>query len=79
MTTIQQKLKTLTDRQLEVLKLVWKGDKQTVIASELGITLKTVEHHIATIKDKLGLLSYRHIPTIKEYELMIIFKNILEK
>lgn len=78
MPTIQQKLKTLTDRQLEVLKLVWKGEKQSVIALELGITLKTVEAHVAIVKDKLGLVSYRHIPTIKEYELMLTLKNILE-
>ena len=45
----------LTDRELEVLRLVGLGLTQSEIASQLDISPKTVESHRGRIKEKLGL------------------------
>ena len=47
----------LTARQMEVLRLVAEGCTGKQIASELGISLKTVESHKACISRQLGLRS----------------------
>ena len=46
---------TLTDRELEVLRLVARGRTNPGIAHELGITEHTAKEHLANILDKLGL------------------------
>ena len=48
-------LERLSDRELEILRLIGQGQQTKVIASRLGITTKTVETHRARIKDKLAL------------------------
>jgi len=48
-------LRTLTDREREVLMLMAKGLSNVAIAGQLTVTLKTVESHIARVFDKLGL------------------------
>ena len=48
-------LRNLTEREREVLLLMAKGLSNTAIASQLTVTLKTVESHIARVFDKLGL------------------------
>ena len=45
----------LTDRELEVLRLVARGRTNPSIAQELGITEHTAKEHLANILDKLGL------------------------
>lgn len=45
----------LSDRELEVLRLLGMGTKRGKIASLLGVSTKTVEAHRARIKDKLGI------------------------
>lgn len=45
---------SLTERELEVLKLVALGYSNIEIADKLCISIKTVENHKARIKDKLG-------------------------
>jgi DNA-binding NarL/FixJ family response regulator len=45
----------LTDRELEVLRLVARGRTNPGIAHELGITEHTAKEHLANILDKLGL------------------------
>jgi DNA-binding NarL/FixJ family response regulator len=47
----------LTDRELEVLKLLARGLPQKAIASELYISTKTVATHIQRILTKLGVHS----------------------
>ena len=43
----------LTARELEIMKLVNEGYKQTEISKELNITLATVKKHIASVYCKL--------------------------
>jgi DNA-binding NarL/FixJ family response regulator len=45
----------LSDRELEVLRLMGRGYSTGEIASELHRSVKTVEAHRANIKEKLGL------------------------
>ncbi|HEX6947776.1 MAG TPA: AAA family ATPase [Acidimicrobiia bacterium] len=45
----------LTDRQLEVLRLIAEGLGNDEIASMLYISKKTVEHHVSAIYTKLGV------------------------
>lgn len=48
-------LECLSDRELEILRLIGQGQPPKAIAAQLGITAKTVETHRARIKDKLAL------------------------
>jgi DNA-binding NarL/FixJ family response regulator len=45
----------LTQRQLEVLKLIAEGNSTKEIAHVLGVSAKTVESHRATIQQRLGI------------------------
>lgn len=45
----------LTDRELEVLKAVARGERSKEIAARLGITERTVKAHLASIYNKLGV------------------------
>jgi DNA-binding NarL/FixJ family response regulator len=45
----------LTDREIEVLRLVARGNSNREIAAMLGITPKTAGHHIEHIYDKVGI------------------------
>ncbi len=57
----------LTDRELEVLRLVAAGQTNRAIAAELGISEKTVARHLSNIFAKLGLSS-RAAATAYAYE-----------
>jgi DNA-binding NarL/FixJ family response regulator len=48
-------LASLTSRELQVLRLVGRGQPNTVIASSLFIAETTVKTHVAHILTKLGL------------------------
>ena len=50
-----KQVKQLTRRELEVLKLVAQGSGNKWIASELGRSIKTVDHHRENIMKKLGI------------------------
>lgn len=47
----------LTDREVEVLRLVARGASNKEVARRLGITAKTVAHHVAHVYDKTGCRS----------------------
>lgn len=55
--TYAQNCESLTDREQDVLKLVCKGMKNKLIASELFITETTVRHHLTSIFEKLKVNS----------------------
>src|SRR5262249_19093313 len=48
-------VETLTNRELEIFRLLGQGLGTTQIAAHLHISHKTVETHPARIKEKLGL------------------------
>lgn len=50
-------LNPLTRRELEVLRLLAKGNTNRQIASLLGLSMRTVENHRANLMGKLGLVS----------------------
>ena len=45
----------LTDRELEVLRLVTRGLPNKLIARELGISEKTVKAHLTTVFQRIGV------------------------
>lgn len=47
----------LTPRELEVLRLLAKGNTNRQIAALLGLSVRTVENHRANLMGKLGLVS----------------------
>jgi DNA-binding NarL/FixJ family response regulator len=51
----------LTDRELEVFRLIGEGHATRQIAEELHISVKTVESYQAHIKEKLSLRSAREL------------------
>jgi HD-GYP domain-containing protein (c-di-GMP phosphodiesterase class II) len=48
---------TLSDREMEVLRLVARQHSNKAIARSLGISPKTVERHVTHVYDKLGVIS----------------------
>jgi DNA-binding NarL/FixJ family response regulator len=51
----------LTDRELEVFRLIGEGHSTRQIAEQLHISIKTVESYQAHIKEKLSLRSAREL------------------
>ena len=49
----------LTDRQLDVLALISEGLTNAQIAERLVLSVRTVDHHVAAVLDKLAVPS-RH-------------------
>jgi DNA-binding NarL/FixJ family response regulator len=47
----------LTPRELEVLALLVAGLRNSEVAEELVLSVKTVDHHVASILRKLGVRS----------------------
>lgn len=47
--------RTLTKREIEIVRLVADGYKNREVAEKLGISVKTVETHRANIMNKLAL------------------------
>jgi DNA-binding CsgD family transcriptional regulator len=47
----------LTDREMQVLRLVAEGMRNAEIASRLFVSAKTVDHHVSAILGKLGVRS----------------------
>ena len=49
----------LTDRQVEILRLVGTGMSNAEIAQQLVVSVRTVDHHVSAILRKLGTSSRR--------------------
>ena len=47
----------LTRREIDVLRLLAKGNTNRQIAAQLGLSMRTVENHRANLMGKLGLVS----------------------
>jgi DNA-binding NarL/FixJ family response regulator len=58
---MHSRLSTLSDRELEVFRLIGEGRTTRQIAEKLHLSVKTVETYQAHIKDKLSLHSGREL------------------
>jgi FixJ family two-component response regulator len=50
----ERRLQLLTYREKEILEMLVQGHPNKVIAAQLGISTRTVEHHRASIMEKTG-------------------------
>ncbi len=57
----------LTERELEVLLVLVRGESNQAIADGLGISAKTVGHHVQHVYQKAGVRS-RAAATVWAYE-----------
>ncbi|GAA0938858.1 alpha/beta fold hydrolase [Pseudonocardia zijingensis] len=48
-------LRLLTERELDVLRLVGRGDDNQEVARQLAMSVRTVERHLTSVYSKLGL------------------------
>ncbi len=53
----QAPIETLTDRELEIFRLIGQGKTTRHIAAELHLSIKTVETHRENIKSKLNIVN----------------------
>jgi DNA-binding NarL/FixJ family response regulator len=58
---MSSRLSALSDRELEVFRLIGEGCGTRQIAENLHLSMKTVETYQAHIKDKLSLRSGREL------------------
>jgi len=58
---LESRIATLSDRELEVFRLIGEARATREIAGELQLSVKTVETYQAHIKEKLGLKSGREL------------------
>lgn len=58
---IQSRIASLSDRELEVFRLIGEGHATREIADQLHLSVKTVETYQAHIKEKLALRSGREL------------------
>jgi DNA-binding NarL/FixJ family response regulator len=49
----------LTDRQVEILRLLGAGLTNAQIASRLVVSVRTVDHHVSAVLQKLGVRTRR--------------------
>jgi DNA-binding NarL/FixJ family response regulator len=60
-TNMSSRLSVLSDRELEVFRLIGEGRSARQIAEKLHLSIKTIETYQAHIKDKLSLRSGREL------------------
>jgi FixJ family two-component response regulator len=58
---IQARFESLTPRERQVLDLITEGKPNKVMASDLGLSQRTVEIHRAHVMDKMGAASVAHL------------------
>ena len=51
----------LTDRQVEILRLLAAGRTNAEIAAKLVLSVRTVDHHVSAVLQKLGITSRREV------------------
>jgi len=51
----------LTDRQVEILRLLVAGRTIAEIAAKLVLSVRTVDHHVSAVLQKLGVTSRREV------------------
>jgi len=51
----------LTDRQVEILRLLADGRTNAEIAARLVLSVRTVDHHVSAVLQKLGVTSRREV------------------
>jgi two-component system NarL family response regulator len=54
----------LSAREIEILKLIARGQSNKLIADRLAVTESTIKHHVATILTKLGAEDRTHAVTL---------------
>lgn len=59
--SVRQRCQRLTERELDVFRLVVEDLTSSEIAARLGVSRRTVEHHREHIMDKLGARSRLHL------------------
>lgn len=59
-----QPLAQMSARELEILRLWGRGDRISEVASELGISYKTVANTTSTLKTKLGAKNHSDLVRI---------------
>lgn len=55
-------------REFETLEEIGKGLSNRIIAAKLGITAKTVDHHVSAVLAKLGAKSRREAASIAQQQ-----------
>lgn len=70
---LEQRIKTLTTRELEILPYVVAGNLNKVTGHTLGISQKTVELHRANIMKKIQAKSLAHL-----VKLMLIYDGFID-
>jgi len=53
--TLEHKINSLTERERLLIEMVSKGSTQETIASQLGVSQRTVRYHLSSLMTKLGL------------------------
>lgn len=51
----------LTERELEVFRMIAAGKSTRDVAAQLGVSVKTIETHVGRLKTKLGLTSIHEL------------------
>ena len=60
--TTNQELPDLTERQLQIVKLIAQGCSNEEVGAKLGIAPRTAKAHSDALRQKLGVPRRRHIP-----------------
>ncbi|MCC7474001.1 MAG: PAS domain S-box protein [Pirellulales bacterium] len=68
LTAFQQLFESLSDRERDVMRLVVAGNANKVVARKLGLSIKTIEKHRASLMRKLNI---RSVPELVRLAMMI--------